>query len=45
VIADELIDFARLDKWSSELINYAEAYSQQVEMDWVEFSKGVDRLL
>jgi uncharacterized protein (DUF2252 family) len=45
VIADELIDFARLDKWSSELINYAEAYSQQVEMDWVEFSKGVDQLL
>ncbi len=39
-IADQLIDFASKSKWKSEVIEYAKAYSQQVDQDWKEFCLG-----
>jgi uncharacterized protein (DUF2252 family) len=36
-IADELIDFAQQDWWSTEVMKYARDYSQKVAADWQEF--------
>ncbi|CAN1210163.1 DUF2252 domain-containing protein [Tumidithrix helvetica PCC 7403] len=44
-IADQLIDFAGIDKWRDTLLTYAREYSHQVQADWQEFKKGCDRLL
>jgi uncharacterized protein (DUF2252 family) len=36
-IADELIDFARQERWRKEAIEYGHEYSQKVVADWQEF--------
>jgi uncharacterized protein (DUF2252 family) len=39
-IADALIDFAHQTQWQSEIIDYAQQYSQKVQDDWQEFSNN-----
>lgn len=41
-IADELIDFARKQKWKSQLIEAARHCSDQVNQDWHEFVQAYD---
>lgn len=37
---DQLIDFGNKAKWKNEVMEYAKAYSQQVNLDWQEFCRS-----
>ena len=39
-IADDLIDFAKKQKWQTEVLKYSIDYSQQVQKDWQKFREG-----